>query len=914
MGELEGTIPVTDDRTVARWRDISAQELTEDEFKRFFNLIPEMACIATHDARLLKINPAWQRILGYSEQELLATTFLDFIHPDDRDRTVQAIQDELAAGEDTRSFANRYRCKGGGYKWLEWTSSPAANKSLLFATARDITERHLAEDALRESRNFAVNILDSLGEHIAVLDETGVITAVNRAWSRFAAENGNPELGGSAVVGVNYFAVCSLPPRDPDNASAAAARAGIQSVLSGAMDSFTLEYPCHSPDEKRWFEMRVRRLQNAPTRVVVAHENITARIHYDEALHLRDAALEATDTAILTANRHGLIIWANKALSVLTGYPNDEVLGRTPGMLSKSGKHDAAFYQDLWGTILAGKVWRGELINRRKNGSLYHEQQTITPVRDGRGEISQFIAIKQDISDRKQLEAALRDSEERYRMIFEMSTDAILVINPDDASTSAANPAACRMFGYSEAEICRLGRAGLMDETDPDWPDLLAERNEQGHARGEVRFVRRNGDIFPAETSFIVFPDSKGRQRGIVNIRDISDRIHAEKALRESEMRWQFAVESHGDAMWDWDADKDVLFLTSAARELFNLPDTGSARPIADLLYQVDSADRALVKAQIDDILLGRTTEWRGESRFSTHEQEPRWVATRGRVMTRGADGRPSRIVSISSDITRKRAMQSETRRQSALVAQQARLVLLGELASALAHEINQPLTAIMGFSAACARKLAGQPEVLELIQAIESQALRGGEIAWRMRGFARRQSQGRTALSVHEVVAGVVKWIRVDSVFSDAVIDISGIDSSLPLVNANRVELEQVLVNLVRNGIEASLPNIRERPITIATCPGARSGEIEITVTDSGRGLPATPNFEVFKPFTSTKEQGLGLGLTICYSIIEGHGGHLWATPNPAGGTIFHFTLPVAPLADELSHHPMTEHFGGGQ
>ena len=873
--------------------DISSRNQTEDEFRRFFSLLPEPACIATADCHLVKVNTAWQQTLGYSEQDLLTTTYLEFIHPDDRDATLEKIQHELG-GEYLCGVINRYRGKEGGYRWLEWRFSPSADKALFFATARDITDRRLAEEALRDSRDFAISVMDSLGEHIAVLDENGVITAVNEKWNRFAAENCGHDISRGAAVGASYFAACNLPPSDPDSAGAAAAKAGIQSVLSVTTESFTMVYPCHSPLEKRWFEMRVSRLPSERPSVVVAHENITARIRSAEAIRLRDAALEASATAMLTTDRHGVIAWVNKAFCALTGYPVEEVVGRTPGALLSSGRHNVAFFQDLWRTILAGKVWRGELINRRKDGSLYHEQQIITPVRDELGAISQFIAVKQDISDRKKLEADLCDSEERYRMIFEMSEDAIFVIRPEDAGTLRANHAACQMFGYSEAEFCRQEYAGIMDATDPVWKDLMGKRNQAGHAHGQARCIRRNGTIFPAEISCILFNDSKGQQRGITHIRDISEPMRAEKALRESEMRWQFAVESHGDAMWDWDADKDALFLTPAAKVLFNLPDTDSARPIADLLSRVFADDQALVRKQIDEIASGRTNEWSGEFRLSWHGGTPRWIATRGRVMTRTADGRPQGIVSISSDVTQRKFRQDEARRHREQVAQQARLVLLGELASALAHEINQPLTAIAGFSAACARKLADAPEALELVLAIENQAMRAGEIAWRMRGFARRQRLGRSALSLHEVVTAVAKWIHVDSVIFDT-LDITGIAPNLPMVLADRIELEQVLVNLVRNGIEASLPDIGDNPIAIAACLGRDSGYIEISVTDSGCGLPVTPDFDAFKPFVSTKEQGLGLGLTISYSIIEGHGGHLWATPNPTGGTIFHFTLPIA-------------------
>jgi len=123
---------------------------------------------------------------------------------------------------------------------------------------------------------------------------------------------------------------------------------------------------------------------------------------------------------------------------------------------------------------------------------------------------------------------------------------------------------------------------------------------------------------------------------------NVTEHIWCEKALQVSEMRWQFAVESHGDAMWDWDATKDVLFLTAAARELFDLPETGSERPIADLIARVLDEDRAFVQAQLDDIIGGKTSEWLGEWRLALPGRTPRWVVTRGRVMTRAADGHRS--------------------------------------------------------------------------------------------------------------------------------------------------------------------------------------------------------------------------------------------------------------------------------
>ena len=145
--------------------DITQRKEAEKEFQKFFNLIPDLACVASTDGRFLKINPMWQEALGYTEQEILDTPIIDFIHPDDRDETMKHVERQLA-GEPTVQFTNRYRCKDGSYKWLEWRATPAINKKLLFASARDITERKQAEQALHEADRHKNEFLAMLAHEL----------------------------------------------------------------------------------------------------------------------------------------------------------------------------------------------------------------------------------------------------------------------------------------------------------------------------------------------------------------------------------------------------------------------------------------------------------------------------------------------------------------------------------------------------------------------------------------------------------------------------------------------------------------------------------------------------------------------------------------------------------------------------
>jgi diguanylate cyclase (GGDEF)-like protein/PAS domain S-box-containing protein len=180
--------------------------------------------------------------------------------------------------------------------------------------------------------------------------------------------------------------------------------------------------------------------------------DITARKNADRQLRLQSAALEAAVNAIVIAGRDGSIVWVNQAFTVMTGYSKEEVLGKNPRLL-KSGGHPESYYAELWSTILSGQVWRGELVNKRKNGTIYTEEMTITPVTQTIGTVveTHFVAIKQDISERKQAEEALRRAEEKYRAIFEDAVVGIFQTSPDGRPLSI-NRALAEMHGYDSPE------------------------------------------------------------------------------------------------------------------------------------------------------------------------------------------------------------------------------------------------------------------------------------------------------------------------------------------------------------------------------------------------------------------------------------------------------------------------------
>jgi PAS domain S-box-containing protein len=265
---------------------------------------------------------------------------------------------------------------------------------------RDITARKRLEAAQRDSERLAYATFDALSAHIAVIDETGKILAVNRAWRAFALAN--PPLGANVNEGTNYLSVCDAA-RGPDSGEASAVADGIRAVIKGERGEFETEYPCHAPDVRRWFVCRVSRsFGPGAARVVIAHENITLRKESEQQLRQLSRAVEQSPTSIVITDTKGDIEYVNPKFTQITGYSFDEARGKNPSIL-KSGETPPDTYKALWDTIKAGGEWRGEFHNRKKNGELFWERASISAITDRTGEITHFLAVKEDITEHKKL-------------------------------------------------------------------------------------------------------------------------------------------------------------------------------------------------------------------------------------------------------------------------------------------------------------------------------------------------------------------------------------------------------------------------------------------------------------------------------------------------------------------------------
>jgi C4-dicarboxylate-specific signal transduction histidine kinase len=270
------------------------------------------------------------------------------------------------------------------------------------------------------------------------------------------------------------------------------------------------------------------------------------------------------------------------------------------------------------------------------------------------------------------------------------------------------------------------------------------------------------------------------------------------------------------------------------------------------------------------------------------------WYLVRAKAI-RWVDGRIVRM-NMVSDITDRKEADERSRVQQEKLLLTSRLMSVGEMASTLAHEINQPLSAIANYNMGAVRRLkSDQWKKEELVSALEksaAQAERAGRVVQRVREFLRRREPAREPLDINAVIEDVIELIELEAEKAGVIIS-HQLAAKLPEVSADRIMIEQVLLNLIKNGIDSMRDTpYYDRRLAVAT---ERTGEnVEIRIIDRGHGIAAEVESELFSPFFTTKENGMGMGLNICRSIIELHEGHLWFTRNGGAGSIFHFTLPL--------------------
>jgi two-component system, LuxR family, sensor kinase FixL len=369
----------------------------------------------------------------------------------------------------------------------------------------------------------------------------------------------------------------------------------------------------------------------------------------------------------------------------------------------------------------------------------------------------------------------------------------------------------------------------------------------------------------------------------------------SEAELRESKDRMTLATEATNLGIWIRYLTRNEIWANDSWRDLLGF--AKSDRLDTDrVLQRLHPEDRETVR-QVWAKAINGNGRYESEYRVLRPDGQIRWIASRGRVEFNG-DGAPTLSRGVLFDITDRKEAEQETHRLRQEMAHVGRVSMMGQLASALAHEISQPLGAILRNAEAAEIFLQNPEPDLDEIRAIladiREDDQRAGTVIDRMRALLKRNKVDSAQLEVQDLVGDVVALVRADALARRLKLE-ACVPADLPPVRGDRVHLQQVLLNLILNGMDALNGTNPENRLVSVSARLDETHSIEIAVSDTGHGIPLEKLQQVFDPFFTTKATGMGMGLAISRTIIKAHAGRLWAENNTSGGAVFRFTLPIA-------------------
>jgi PAS domain S-box-containing protein len=433
-----------------------------------------------------------------------------------------------------------------------------------------------------------------------------------------------------------------------------------------------------------------------------------------------------------------------------------------------------------------------------------------------------------------------------------------------------------------------------------DHERVMAELNRGARADGashEYRFICADGRHRWFHDRFSVVRDAAGQVTELVGSWfDVSDRRSAEDRLRAREAQLRDVQRVARIGVWDWNVISNDVYWSEEVYHLFGLSRGEFGGTYEAFLALVHPDDRDDLNGAVEVALAGGAS-CEADCRIVLPDGEVRHLHVRGEVIF---DDRhqPRSMAGSIIDVTMHKRAEDQAKAQRAELAHITRLGTLGEMAAGLAHELNQPLASIVNFASAGIRRLQAEEcprdEVLMCLRGAEEQALRASKIIQRLRLLVRKSEPRYERMDVNQAIRDVAELLAPEARSQGIPLHWELADP-IPPVRADAIQIQQVVVNLVHNGLDATRESGRHNSGLTVTTAVRSDHMVEVSVRDSGPGIPADLRDRIFEPFFTTKDGGMGTGLSISRSIVEAHRGRIWATSRPEGGAVFFFVLPIA-------------------
>ena len=502
--------------------------------------------------------------------------------------------------------------------------------------------------------------------------------------------------------------------------------------------------------------------------------------------------------------------------------------------------------------------------------------------------------VSRESAERRAIEA-LRESETQWKEVFEHNPVMYFMVDANGIVLSV-NTFGAAQLGYLVSELHGQSVLKVFFEADRDAVQQSVEiclaNIGQTHS-WEIRKVRKDGSALWVRENAKAVRRQDNRLIVLIACEDITERKEAENALRQSGNYLAEAQRLSHTGSFGWRVATGEIIWSDETFRIFGV-DRAPSVALDTVIRRIHPDDRAGAQQTIDRAS-SDGKDFYHEYRLLMPDSAVKHVHATARAVTDASGG--IEFVGAVTDVTARRQAEQKLHEAQAELAHVTRVTALGELAASIAHEVNQPLAAVVANAAAAQRWLdrdtPNLQEARSALMSIVDDGNRAGEVIQRVRGLVSKTTDQKVPLDINEVVNEVIALLHRE-LFSHRIVLRTELVPALGLVLGDRIQLQQVILNLVVNGIEATQPvTDRPRKLTIQTHQ-EQARQILVTVTDNGIGLATQNADRVFDAFFTTKAGGMGMGLSICRSIVESHGGRLSASRNEGFGATFQFSLPV--------------------
>ena len=851
---------------------------TREELSRFFELGQDLLCIAGVDGYFRRTNPAFQRVLGYSAEELRARSFLDLVHPEEREATAQALA-SLGRGEALADFQNRYRTKAGEYRWLSWSSAPSPAEALIYAAGRDVTDLKQALEALRDRETALAGILSAAPIGVGLVRDR-VYAWVSDNFCRMTGYD--PE----ELIGQNTR---MLYPNQAEYE-----RVGLTRIGRGDSDQVGEVDTQWVAKDGRLVDIQLRLAPLNPwdpsEGLIFTAQDVTARREAEREVRLVARFPTENPNPVIRLDANCQPVFANLAArQLLGGQASGEGVRLPPAVAEVARK-----------ALAAGQPRRIEVALDR---SFYVFD--LAPLPD-EGYVNIYAL---DVTSLRRAQDDLRRARDRAQTYLDVA-GVMMVALDTNGRVTMVNQKACQVLGRPEDEI--LGR-DWFDNFIPErareqvrqvFEQLVGGRLELTEQVENPILTADGGERLIAWRNAHIRDEDGGLAGALSSGEDVTESRRMQERLWRSEQQFRLAFDLVPIGMALVAPDTTLRQVNARlAQQLGYRPEEMVGHSFEQFTYP---EDRGAGSERLRAIAEGREDFNQAEKRYQHRDGRPLWCRV-GNSLVREENGAPLVFVSYIMDISDERRAEEERRRLESQIQHAQKLESLGVLAGGIAHDFNNLLVAILGNADLALMDLPPEAPARSRVLALRDAAIRASDLSNQMLAYSGKGRFMVEALNLNRLVEEMANLLQV-SIAKNVVLKFN-FHHSLPLVEADAAQIRQVVMNLITNASEA----IGSKSGVVSLSTGLTEVDRNyftgtfvddelpegyyayIEVSDTGEGMDAETRHRIFDPFFTTKFTGRGLGLSAVLGIVRGHRGAIKVYSEPGRGSSFKVLLPIS-------------------